>query len=237
VIEGDDDVGVRVLDPHASWPQVHVDLAAFVCAAAMAIRVREPKEHATDPLPETTQRKAEPAFHLGATGLWSARRCALESESSSCPPSCETEPRMALAHRFFYALGHHSTIRKFQRESSQKTVIARPDDAQIPSQRADSEGVRCLWFARTCATGIHSGFTSSTAASLLHASTRSDVDAGVRFGPTFPPRSPSREPGDPPTGQEVMAHQAASGKAGPKPMMDGQRKSDGLEVAVLAQMS
>jgi len=66
VTEGDDQVGVRVLDPHAAWPQAHVDLAAFVYAAAMTIGVREPKDHATDPLPEAAQREAEPAFHTGA---------------------------------------------------------------------------------------------------------------------------------------------------------------------------
>jgi len=66
VTEGDDQVGVRVLDPHASRPQAHVDLAAFVYAAAMTIGVREPKAHATDPLPEAAQREAEPAFHAGA---------------------------------------------------------------------------------------------------------------------------------------------------------------------------
>ena len=69
VAEGDDQVGVRVLDSHASWPQAHVDLVAFVYAAAMTIGVREPKAHATDPLPEAAQREAEPAFHTGANAL------------------------------------------------------------------------------------------------------------------------------------------------------------------------
>src|SRR5713101_850392 len=66
VTEGDDQVGVRVLDPHASWPQAHVDLAAFVYAAAMTTGVRESKAHATNPLPEAAQCEAEPAFHTGA---------------------------------------------------------------------------------------------------------------------------------------------------------------------------
>ena len=35
-----------------------------------------------------------------------------------------SQARMVHSHQFFYAPGHHSTIRKFQRESSLKTTYA-----------------------------------------------------------------------------------------------------------------
>jgi len=38
-IQSDEQVGVRVLHPHASGPQAHVDLAPLVDVAAVAVRV------------------------------------------------------------------------------------------------------------------------------------------------------------------------------------------------------
>ncbi len=68
-IEGEEQIGVGVLDAHASWPQAHVDLAALVYVAGVAVRVRESEEHATDPFAEATQRETEPAFHTGSHDL------------------------------------------------------------------------------------------------------------------------------------------------------------------------
>jgi len=69
VIERDQQIGVRVLDPYASWPQAHVDLAALVEAAGPAIGIRESQLYYADVLPEPAKREAESAFHTGSQAL------------------------------------------------------------------------------------------------------------------------------------------------------------------------